>query len=103
MFRNNYQLICEIHWVPPKREQMDKAIADNIFRAIAKFPNDYSANFTATVESCSPDCINGFHDASIRIPFAEPDQLEQLIKDSNIILLDGRRVIAVCRNVKIKE
>jgi hypothetical protein len=82
---------------------MDKAIDDNIFRALAKFPNDYSANFTATVESYSPDCINGFHDAIIRIPFVEPDRLKMLIKDSNIILLDGRRVIAICRDVKIND
>ena len=103
MFNNDFVLICELHWVPPKRKGTDKAIEEKIYRRLAKFPKDYSAAFTCVVENYSPECIDGFHIAKIRIPFALPEQLKKLISDSDVLLFDGLKVDAICRNIRILE
>ena len=100
---NNLLLTGKIMWISPKRKGMDEAIANNIFRALTRFPWDCSAEYTGTVLSYSQDSVDGFHDALLTIPFAEPEELNRLIRKSDFFLFEGDRVIAVCRNVKIKN
>ena len=61
---------------------MDEAIANTIFRAITRFPWDCSAEYTGTVLNYSPDSVDGFQDATLKIPFAEPEELKRLKQKS---------------------
>ena len=92
------QLTCRLHWIPGK----NKFDFNKPFKALGKFTSDYDVAYTIEV-TYSADCLYGYHNATLKIPFAEPDELKRLIFHSNIIILDGFIIIAVCNSITIKE
>ena len=99
---DNNQLKCKLHWVPPHTNARDRFAPKKLFRTYGVFTSDFKATYTVEVRF-SENCVDGFHDATLEIPFAELNVLKRLLKQTNIVLMDGYKVIAVCKEITIKE
>ena len=99
---DNIQLVCKLNWVPPYINARDRFAPEISFRTYGVFTSDFEATYTVEVRY-SKDCVDGFHTAILEIPFADANILKRLSRQTNIILMDSYRVIAVCKEITIKN
>lgn len=96
------QLVCKLHWVSPHMNARDRFAPEKLFRTYGVFTSDFDASYTVEVRF-SENCVDGFHDATLEIPFTELNVLKRLLKHTNIVLMDGYKVIAVCKEITINK
>src|SRR5574340_115935 len=92
-------LLGNIFWLPPHRPEKPLFPPETSFRTLAKFTSDFGPSHTALVSYSSIISEYGFHEVRINITFGKIDDIQSLEKNSELILLNGYQVIAVCRDL----
>jgi hypothetical protein len=97
-------VIC---WLPPHKPGRVKFPPNASFRAMAMFTSDLSFA-TDGVVNYSPFPLNdqvSCFEVRLSFPFlANPiDEIRRLSKNSEILIMDAYKVIAVCRNIALPE
>jgi hypothetical protein len=92
-------LVGKIFWLPHHKPEKSPFPTETIFRALAKFTSDFMPSYTVLVSYSST--VNGqeFHDVRLNIPFGDIDDIQKLAKNTEILIMDGYKVIAICRNL----
>jgi hypothetical protein len=101
---NNFpvQLIGTIYWLPSHKPGRIQFPPDTIFRVSVRFTSDFSPSFSAVVRYSSKSCATGGNPVRLSFPFVEGlNRLTELTRNSEILLIDGYKVIAVCRELKL--
>jgi hypothetical protein len=97
-------VIC---WLPTHRAEKLKFPPNYKFLTMAKFTSDLSAADLDAVVSFSPYQTFNTECYNVRLYFntleGHEDELRRLGRNSEIILMDAYKVIAVCRNIAIPE
>ncbi len=95
-------IIC---WLPTHRVGKIRFPPDNKFLAIAKFTSDFSAPDMDAVVSYSPFPESNAECYKVRLYFrlleGREDEIKRLGRNSEIMIMDAYKVIAVCRNISI--
>jgi len=107
MKRYPIQIIGTIYWLPPHKPDKPRFQFSPAkeFRAIGIFTSDLSGlvrealiNYSPYPE-CQSDCFK------VRLWYwtleGKYDEMKKLSKNSEILIMDGSRVIAVCRNLSV--
>lgn len=92
-------LVGKIFWLPAHRPEKSPFPPETIFRALAKFTSDFTPSYTVLVSYSSIGFEQGFHDVRLNVTFGKIDDIQRLAKNSEFIIMDGYKVIAVCRNL----
>ena len=92
-------LVGKIFWLPPHRPEKLPFPPEVIFRALAKFTSDFTPSHTVLVSYSSTMSEQGFQDVRLNITFGKVDDIQELAKNSELLIMDGYKVIAVCRNL----
>lgn len=107
MANNTVHLIGDIYWMPPHKPEKPRMPPNESFRALSFFTSDNSTGWTVTL-NYSPISLEGqesFYKVRLNFAFLDDkrDKLKRLSKNTEIIIQDGFRVIAVCRNIQFPE
>lgn len=92
-------ILGKIFWLPPHRPGKPLFPPETSFRALAKFTSDFSPSYTVLASYSSLVSEQGFHEVRINVTFGKVDDIQRLTKNSELIILDGYKVIAVCRDL----
>lgn len=96
------QITAEIVWILD--EYREKFQPGKAFKSYAKFTSNFSSSFTAVVSYYGT--IDGqlqFHKVRLSFPFAMDEEIKNLSRNTEILLLDAYKVYAICRNVVFVE
>src|SRR5690242_16282440 len=95
-------IIC---WLPAHRVGKTRFPPDYKFLSLAKFTSDFSAPDMDAVVSYSPIQESNPECYKVRLYFrlleGREDEIKRLARNSEIIIMDSYKVIAVCRNISI--
>lgn len=94
-------LTGKIFWLPPHRPEKPLFSAETIYRALGKFTADFSVSYTVLFSYSSATLAQGFHNVRINCAFFDSTLLPNLIRNSEILIMDGYRVLAVCRQLTV--
>ena len=74
------------------------------FRALARFTSHFSLAFTVVV-NFSPNLMKDgqCHRVRLNLAFAKWSDIEKLSHNSEVLIMDSYKVIAVCRNLTVVE
>ncbi len=97
-------IIC---WLPTHRPGKIRFPPDYKFLAVAKFTSDFSAPDMDAVVSYSPFQESNTECYKVRLYFRlleeREDEIRRLARNSEILIMDAYKVIAVCRNITVPE
>jgi len=101
---NDYSinLIGKICWMPPHRTDKPRFPPATIIRALAKFTSNFEPSYTIIV-SYSPVVDQDCCDVRLSFPFGIIEEIKRLANRSELLIMDGYKVIAVCRNLAVPE
>jgi hypothetical protein len=100
-------LVGVICWLPPHKPERPKFPPGESFRALGVFTSDHSSGWTVAF-NYAPVSLDGKSECyQVRLYFAfldnKRDEIKRLSKNTEVIIQDGHKVIAVCRNIQIPE
>ena len=97
-------LMGEIYLLPPYMQERSRLASNTNFRALARFTSDFSLAFTIVV-NFSPDLMKDrqCHRVRLNLAFAKWSDIEKLSHNSEVLIMDSYKVIAVCRNLTVVE
>lgn len=96
-------IVGRIYWLPPHKLAKPLFTAETVHRALGKFTSDFTVAYTVLFSYSSSTLEQGFHNVRLNFTFCESTLLHKLVKNSEILIMDGFKVIAVCRNLTIIE
>jgi hypothetical protein len=92
-------LLGLIYWLPSYHPEQPSFPPGVNFRAYGKITTDFTLSYTVLVNYSPQTDSQGFSKVRINIPFGKRDDISKISKHSEIIILDGPRVISICRNL----
>jgi hypothetical protein len=100
-------LVGTIYWLPPHKQGRVKFPPGHKFIAIARFTSDLSGSTLEAVVSYSPFQEDDIECYQVRLSYRmlgeHKEELERLAKNTEILIMDAYRVIAVCRDIAIPQ
>jgi hypothetical protein len=107
MTKKSVHVIGVICWLPPHKPERPRFPPGESFRALGVFTSDHSSAWTLAF-NYSPILLEGQHDCyQVRLNFAsldeKRDEIKRLSKNAEVIIQDGYKVVAVCRNIQMPE
>jgi len=94
-------LTGSITWVLTPKKKNKKIIPGLIFRALGKFTSDWDPAFTVVVNySSSPLWEGETYPVRLAFPLADRSHILQLCKNSEVVILDGPKVLAICHDLE---
>ncbi|MBI9047485.1 MAG: hypothetical protein JEZ06_23570 [Anaerolineaceae bacterium] len=107
MKKRNIQIIGTICWLPPHKPNRKRFPPDFPFLAIGRFTSDLSGDVLETYVNYSPSCENDNSCFKVRLHYrtleGKKEELEKKVKNSEVLIMDAYKVIAVCRNLSIPD
>jgi hypothetical protein len=101
------QFTGTICWLPTHRPGKIRFPPAYKFLAAAKFTSDFSAPDMDAVVSYSPFQESSAECYKVRLYFrlleGREDEIRRLAKNTEILIMDAYKVIAVCRNISLSE
>lgn len=94
------QLIGEICWfIPNEKERFPPG---HVFRAFAKFTSDFNPSFSVVMNYFPfEQAKNVGYQVRLSFPFAQEFEIQKLASRTEIIILDGYKVLAICRQIQL--
>lgn len=101
------QFIGVICWLPPHRPGKERFLPGVNFTAIARFTSDLSAPVLEADINYSPFPLLDDVCFRVRLHYrrlvGKEDEIKRLARYTEILIMDGHRVIAVCRNISVPD
>jgi len=99
------QFIGVICWLPPHRPGKQRFQAGQAFLAIARFTSDLSGPVLEARVNYSPFLLPQESCFRVRLHYRtlvdKNNEIKRLARYTEILIMDGHRVIAVCRNISV--
>lgn len=95
-------IIC---WLPPHKPERPRFPSNTPFLAITRFTSDLCADVLEAIIYYSPHRESMEDCYKVRLHFVSLDgkweEIKRLSKNSEILIMDAYKVIAVCRNITL--
>lgn len=106
MKTNQAHFVGVICWLPAHKPERQRFQAGEIFVAIARFTSDLAGPVREASINYSPISLSTVGECfDVRLHFrtleGRRDEIEKLARYTEILIMDGHKVIAVCRNIII--
>jgi hypothetical protein len=99
------QFIGVICWLPPHKPDRQRFPPGEQFTAIARFTSDLSGPVLEARVNYSPFPLSQEDCFEVRLHYHtlinKDDEIKRLARYTEILIMDGHRVIAVCRNISV--
>ena len=100
-------ILADIYWLPTHNPERSENFPPNGFRTLSFFTSDFSTGWTVHI-NYSKDSLQGQANCyRVRLFFyfldEKRDELKRLTKNAEVLIMDGFKVIAVCRNLRIPK
>jgi len=93
------QLLGVIHWLPSHKPGRVQFPPDTPFRISVRFTSDFAPIYSAVVIYLLGPDTSGRNPVRLSFPFENKNRIAELARNSEILLMDGYKVIAVCREL----
>lgn len=108
MYIHPVHFVGVICWLPPHKSSRKRFPPSEIFVAIARFTSDLSGPVLEAGVNYSPFPLAEKECFRVRLHYRtlmgkNLDEIERLARYTEILIMDGHRVIAVCRNIAVPD
>lgn len=101
------QFIGVICWLPPHNPNRQRFLPSENFVAIARFTSDLSGPVLEARVNYSPFPLSQNECFKVRLHYrvleGKDAEIKRLARYTEILIMDGHRVIAVCRNISVPD
>jgi hypothetical protein len=92
-------LLGRVYWLPSHHPERPSFYPGVNFRAYGKITTDFDLSYTVLINYSPQTDDQGFNKVRVNIPIASQEDISRITRHSEIIILEGPRVVAVCRNL----
>lgn|GEM_PF-3487782 len=100
-------ILADIYWLPPHKPESPRIHPRTSFRTVSFFTSDFSSGWTVEAKVSKNSLLNQTDSFSAKLFFyfldEKRDEIRQLSKNAEVLIMDGFHVAAVCRNLRIPE
>jgi hypothetical protein len=95
-------LIGGICWLPPEKSNQKIKPPNTVFRALGKFTSNLIISTTVLVNYSPIALSESWRCYKVRLNFAflSQNEVERLMINTEVLIMDGYKVIAICRNIR---